>query len=682
MGRYVSIRLLALRDTAPPGRSVSIRFGDPPPPLPPILIAPDTLAEVVYGAAYLQALSAIGGTGPYTWGLTGAPSGIVLGASSGLLTGSSRAPGSYPITVTVTDSTPGGEGGPATGAREYTLVVEPLPPVWRGLSASIRAPWSRRHAAARPIHLQWQAADTMQQVLGLPWRAAAPMSRQAGIPFGTPAAHAVSIVLPWAQRASMQRGIAVRWSAPPPRAATVDLAWGVSRAHNAVATAAWRSPPPVQISAGLRWSVSAWHSAGHSIPWSSPPDRQRSLELPWRRGRAAPWRITEPTITPPPPPPPPPTNGRHVSIRFACLRRVEPPQHTSIPFGPWQCYVGRRTPRIIIVTNTVSIIRVGDNAPIAASSVTVRGDLDSALWTCQMSIADAASLALLQPGPSGEPRRVRVTINGHAWVFLIESYTEAAQFGNIARTAGGRSITAVLTRDYAPVRTRVQTADRDAQQLADEELDGTGYTVDWQGPTWLVPGGLWSYADLAPLDALRSIAEACGCVLQSHPTNPVVQIVPAFRARPWAWGSTAPDVDIVDDYVVERRIGSAMGVRHNAVEVRGESTGGIRGEVTITGSAGDIPLPQVSHPLITAYAAAEARGIYELSRVGPIGRVTVELHLPPPETSPGLVLPGTLPRLSGSLMTRAIGVSITATWQDTGGLYVRQSLELERHYDA
>lgn len=334
------------------------------------------------------------------------------------------------------------------------------------------------------------------------------------------------------------------------------------------------------------------------------------------------------------------------------------------------------------MTDTVTIVRVGDNAPVQAKSVSVRGDVDSALWTVQLTPADSASLALLQPGPSGEPRRIRVTINDHAWVFLIENFGEAMRFGSLSMTASGRSITAVLTRDYAPARTRTQTSARNADQLADEEVADTGYTVYWQGPTWLVPGGLWSYADLAPLDALRSIAEACGCVLQSHPTDPVVQIVPAFKARPWVWAVTAPDVDIVDDYVLERSIGTAMGVRHNAVEVRGETTGGIRGEVKIAGSAGDIALPQVSHPLITAYAAAESRGIYELSKVGPIGRVSIELPLFPPSTEPGLVLPGMLARLSGTLMTRAIGVNIAAAWNENGGLYVRQSLELERHYDA
>jgi len=197
-----------------------------------------------------------------------------------------------------------------------------------------------------------------------------------------------------------------------------------------------------------------------------------------------------------------------------------------------------------------------------------------------------------------------------------------------------------------------------------------------------VPGGTWSYAQLAPLDALRAIAEAVGCVLRSDRTADTVRVVPAFRARPWQWSTTAPDVDIVDDYVLRRSVGSAQGVRHNAVEVRGESGSGIRGEVKITGTDGELGLPQVSHPLITAAAAAEARGIYELASVGPIGRVAIDLPLFPPESAPGLIEPTMLPRLSGDALTRVLSTQISAQWTDGGGLYVRQSLELERHYDA
>lgn len=62
--------------------------------------------------------------------------------------------------------------------------------------------------------------------------------------------------------------------------------------------------------------------------------------------------------------------------------------------------------------------------------------------------------------------------------------------------------------------------------------------------------------------------------------------------------------------------------------------------------------------------------------------MSIDLPLFGPTVEPGLILPGMLPRLSGELMTRALGVSIAVATAENGLLTVRQSLELERHYDA
>ncbi len=92
-------------------------------------------------------------------------------------------------------------------------------------------------------------------------------------------------------------------------------------------------------------------------------------------------------------------------------------------------------------------------------------------------------------------------------------------------------------------------------------------------------------------------------------------------------------------------------------------------------------MPQVTHRLITAAAAAEARGIYELARVGPIGEASIELPLFASPTSPGLVTPGALLRVFGSYRALATGVQIRVSSQQ-GGCSVRQTVSMERHYDA
>ena len=67
-------------------------------------------------------LSESGGTGPFTWSLTGSlPPGVSLNLTTGAITGTPTTPGPYSFTVTVTDSLGG------SGSQAYTLTINPGP---------------------------------------------------------------------------------------------------------------------------------------------------------------------------------------------------------------------------------------------------------------------------------------------------------------------------------------------------------------------------------------------------------------------------------------------------------------------------------------------------------------------------------------------------------------------------
>ncbi|WP_439569863.1 putative Ig domain-containing protein [Sphingopyxis sp.] len=75
-----------------------------------------------YNAPFAQAFTASGGVGPFSYGLSGAlPTGLSFAGNQ--ISGTATAPGSYPVTVTATDTGATGAGAPFTIAQNYTLNV-------------------------------------------------------------------------------------------------------------------------------------------------------------------------------------------------------------------------------------------------------------------------------------------------------------------------------------------------------------------------------------------------------------------------------------------------------------------------------------------------------------------------------------------------------------------------------
>ncbi len=92
---------------------------------PPITVNPATLPTGAVGVPYSQPISATGGALPYTFAVTagtlppGAPA-FTLDPSTGLLSGTPTAPGTWTFTITATDA------NLCTGSRDYTITINPL----------------------------------------------------------------------------------------------------------------------------------------------------------------------------------------------------------------------------------------------------------------------------------------------------------------------------------------------------------------------------------------------------------------------------------------------------------------------------------------------------------------------------------------------------------------------------
>jgi large repetitive protein len=90
---------------------------------PTIMVSPATLPAATAETAYSQTLIASGGTGSYTYAVSAGalPAGMSLIPTTGVLSGTPTAVGSFSFTITATDSST--SPGPYKGTATYTLIV-------------------------------------------------------------------------------------------------------------------------------------------------------------------------------------------------------------------------------------------------------------------------------------------------------------------------------------------------------------------------------------------------------------------------------------------------------------------------------------------------------------------------------------------------------------------------------
>lgn len=496
--------------------------------------------------------------------------------------------------------------------------------------------------------------------------------------------------LPWATAPRCATPtVSLPWIALPRYTAAAALPWGLPPRASVSAAVPWTAPPRIDVSVSLPWDLPPRASASAGLLWTAPPDKVRKWWLPWSYAQRVRWRVRSPGVEPPPPVDPPfyvPPAGNRVALDFACPQLAFPGNQVPVPFGPAACYFAWPRPRRYIVLNSASVVRLPERTPIAVTSISLASTVDDAFWTLGMTLADPTALAYLLPDGSGR-KVVEVNINGHVWTATIESHQRSRRFPAPSVTVSGRSQACELDVPYAQKRSLVSTADTQAQSLADAELDLTGFTLDYDTLTWLVPAGVWKYEGATPIGAIRAIAQASGGVLQSHPWDMTLRIAARYPISPWEWGVTAPEKQILDDMIYEDSMQIVSRPLYNYVLISGEQVG-VSDEVIRDGSAGDIRAEMKVDPLITTHDVAAERGRNELCDRGEQAQwdLTIPLYPASAPSMPGLILPLQLVEVVEAVAWKglAIGTQITAQVRSDGNganvLVVDQRITLERHY--
>lgn len=414
---------------------------------------------------------------------------------------------------------------------------------------------------------------------------------------------------------------------------------------------AWEPLEPHGRGLRLPWARYAAHALTRSLLWRRIAERGGYVALPWSPAKA---RTGSTVIVWPPPPP----------YDDDTILVPDLPVYVMIP--------------------TLEAVRLPDRTPLPLLSVSINEEEGTYPWTFSAPMR-REGLHLIDPSAGGAPPEIEVIVNGYPWRFIVEAHDDNRKFGSNTVTLRGQSRTGLLASPYAPPRTRLETAARTASQLAAEELP-VGWHLVWDAVDWLVPGGTFSYADLAPMEAIAQLANAIGATVHSDPAEAELRVAPRYPVSPWGWEDAAPYAVLPAGVLGSGSSSWKGGTNADGVYVFAESapTGAL---VKLAGSEGSLQVPMVVDRLLVHADAQRERGRQELAAAGRARTVQRTVPLFPSPSIEGMPDLGVLRR--GQLLevqdTDETWVGqITAVRIDAQragqALSVRQHLTIERQY--
>lgn len=332
--------------------------------------------------------------------------------------------------------------------------------------------------------------------------------------------------------------------------------------------------------------------------------------------------------------------------------------------------------RVYFVINEVTLTRWPDGTPVPVLGLSLSLDADSWAWGFDATLpVMAESLVVPEVGPA--PVELIATVNGTAFHVLAENLSRERVFGDASIRITGRGRSAALAAPYAPVLNFANTEQRSAQQLMEDVLTFNGiplgWTVDWAMTDWLVPAGVFAKQGTW-IEALNTIVGAAGGYLLPHPSEKILRVRHRYPVAPWHWwNEVTPDFVLPVDVVARKSLRWIDKPAYNRVFVAGQETG-VLGQVTRSGTAGNVLAPMVVDALITQAAAARQRGTAILSDTG--RQIEVTLRLPVlPET--GIIEPGAFVAYQDGGVAR-MGI-VRSTHIDAGLPEVWQTLGVQSH---
>ncbi|WP_429102028.1 hypothetical protein [Aeromonas rivipollensis] len=448
-------------------------------------------------------------------------------------------------------------------------------------------------------------------------------------------------------------------SLPPGHAVTRSL-WVEGAPVSRWQVSGYRNPPRQD----KVWQAGRWQEGAPQGATLS--GQQWQLGLPLHKGWLERW---EEAMQPPSgtsPPPKPPIKPERPDKRTKTLAFGRPRGDASLEFV-WfgQAHILIPTRRVYLVSNAASIVRVRDGIDIPATSLSIELDTDSWAWQFTAQIPRIAAAEMT------DEEEVSIHVNGQQWDCVCDGWQSSQSFARESATLTGRSRTAYLSPTHVLAQSVSESAAATMAQLA-EALLPYGWTLDWQAPDWLVPGGFFSLDSQTPIEAIKYLAEAAGGFVLPHQRDRHLVIKPRYPTVPWQLDGALADVAIPRAIITTLGSDFQPGQAANGIYVSGGHQG-ISARVLRQGTAGERQAPAITHPLVCDVVAARAQGVVGLAKTMPRRTQTIQLPL---SADTGLILPGALLAVDGwKGFNRGVRVAVELQGR---AMTVRQQLSVER----
>ncbi|MBT2337352.1 hypothetical protein J7E49_26060 [Variovorax paradoxus] len=359
------------------------------------------------------------------------------------------------------------------------------------------------------------------------------------------------------------------------------------------------------------------------------------------------------------------------TLIFFCERHSPPPGTGQTVVVP--------VLEVYSVENSIALMRVDGGEVIEARGFSMSLDADS--WTWQWSATlPGSALPLVQEDGNGDPAELLAMVNGVPYRLVADNPARDRRFARAEVRVRGKGRAALLDKPYVSEQNFASASGRTAAQLMALAMTingvNNGWAVDYRIGDWFVPGGTWAFQG-TPIAAVLDIATAAGAIVQPHNTEQTLRILPRYPAAPWMWHTLTPDYVLPADVVSVEGIEWVRRPAYNRAFIYGTTSGGVRGDITRSGTAGDYDAPMVTHPLMTHGDAVMQRGIAELSNTG--RQTHVSLRMPVLQET-GLILPGSLVSYDGGDAVRlglVRSIALDESWPT-----LRQTLTVETHVEV